>query len=74
MMARTNHTGLQSDAGADPGAAGLTYPANLAPLICLASMVLGVALLGYFLVRDRARIAETRRVLTEETPAERESA
>jgi hypothetical protein len=31
-------------------------------------MVVGLALLGYFLVKDRARIAETRRVFTEETP------
>jgi amino acid transporter len=56
------------------GITGLTYPADLAPLICLAWMVLGLALLGYFLIRDRSRIAETRRVFTEETPAERESA
>lgn len=55
------------------GITGLTYPADLAPLICLAWMVLGLILLGYFMVRDRSRIAETRRVLTEETPAERES-
>lgn len=55
------------------GITGLTYPADLAPLICLAWMVLGLILLGYFMVRDRSRIAETRRVFTEETPAERES-
>jgi amino acid transporter len=55
------------------GITGLTYPADLAPLICLAWMVLGFILLGYFMVRDRSRIAETRRVFTEQTPAERES-
>ena len=55
------------------GITGLTYPASLAPLICLAWMVLGLILLGYFMVRDRSRIAETRRVFTEQTPAERES-
>jgi hypothetical protein len=53
---------------------GLTWPANLAPLICLAWMVLGLGLLGYFMIRDRSRIIETRRVFTEQTPAERESA
>ena len=36
-------------------------------------MVLGLALLGYFMARDRSWIAETRRVFTEETPAERGS-
>jgi hypothetical protein len=55
------------------GITGLTWPANLAPLICLAWMVLGLILLGYFMLRDRSRIAETRRVFTEQTPAERES-
>jgi amino acid transporter len=50
------------------GISGLTYPADVAPLICLAWMVLGVLLLGYFAVRDRSRIAETRRVFTEEEP------
>ena len=55
------------------GITGLTYPADLAPLICLAWMVLGFILLGHFMVRDRSRIAETRRVFTEQTPAERES-
>src|SRR5579862_5502483 len=54
------------------GITGLTWPANLAPLICLAWMVLGLIPLGYFGVRDRSRIAETRRVFTEQTPAERE--
>jgi amino acid transporter len=53
------------------GITGLAYPANLAPLICLAWMVLGLGLLGYFMIRDRSRIAETRRVFTEEIPAER---
>jgi hypothetical protein len=33
--------------------------------------ILGLAVLGYFLVKDRARIAETRRVFTEETPTEK---
>lgn len=56
------------------GITGLTWPADLAPLICLAWMVLGLILLGYFLVRDRSRIAETRRVFTEQTPDEREAA
>lgn len=56
------------------GISGLTYPADLAPLICAAWMVLGLLLLGYFSVRDRSRIAETRRVFTEETPAERQAA
>jgi hypothetical protein len=37
-------------------------------------MVLGLVLLGYFMIRDRSRIAETRRVFTEETPAERRAA
>jgi amino acid transporter len=55
------------------GITGLTYPANLAPLICLAWMAFGLVVLGYFAVKDRSRIAETRRVFTEETPAERES-
>ena len=50
------------------GITGLTYPADLAPLICLAWMVLGLILLGYFMIRDRSRIAETRRVFTEQTP------
>jgi hypothetical protein len=31
-------------------------------------------LLVYFMVRDRSRITETRRVFTEETPAERRAA
>ena len=53
------------------GITSLTYPADLAPLICLAWMVLGLIVLGYFTIRDRSRIAETRRVFTEETPAER---
>jgi hypothetical protein len=35
-------------------------------------MVLGLVLLGYFMVRDRSRIAETRRVFTEQAPSERE--
>jgi len=56
------------------GITGLTYPADLAPLICLAWMVVGVGLLSYFMVRDRSRIAETRRVFTEETPAEQDRA
>lgn len=56
------------------GITGLTYPADLAPLICLAWMVVGVVLLGYFMLRDRSRITETRRVFTEQTPAEREAA
>ena len=56
------------------GITGLTWPAELAPLICLAWMVLGVAVLGYFMVRDRSRIAETQRVFTEETPDQREAA
>jgi len=56
------------------GITGLTYPADLAPLICLAWMVVGVGLLCYFMVRDRSRIAETRRVFTEETPAEQDRA
>lgn len=56
------------------GISGLTYPTDLAPLICLAWMVLGLILLGYFMVRDRSRIAETRRVFTEETPADRPAA
>jgi amino acid transporter len=51
------------------GITGLTYPASLAPLICLAWMVLGLILLAYFTARDRSRITETRRVFTEETPA-----
>jgi amino acid transporter len=55
------------------GITGLTYPASLAPLICLAWMVLGLVLLGYFMIKDRSRIVETRRVFTEQTPAERES-
>jgi hypothetical protein len=50
------------------GITGLTYPADLAPLICLAWMVLGLLVLGYFAVKDRSRIAETRRVFTEEEP------
>lgn len=37
-------------------------------------MALGLILLGYFMIRDRSRIAETRRVFTEQTPAEREAA
>jgi hypothetical protein len=40
------------------GITGLTYPADLAPLICLAWMVLGVGLLGYFMLPDRPRIAK----------------
>jgi hypothetical protein len=56
------------------GISGLTYPADIAPLICLAWMILGVGLLGYFMIRDRSRIAETRRVFTEETPDQREAA
>ena len=56
------------------GITGLTYPADLAPLICLAWMVLGIVLLCYFMIRDRSRITETRRVFTEETPAERRAA
>lgn len=56
------------------GITGLTYPANLAPFICLAWMVVGFALLGYFMLRDRSRITETRRVFTEETPAEQDRA
>lgn len=56
------------------GITGLTWPADLAPLICLAWMVLGLILLGYFMVRDRSRIAETRRVFTEQTPGERREA
>ena len=53
---------------------GLAYPADLAPLICLTWMVLGFILLGYFMIGDRSRIAETRWVFTEQTPAEREAA
>ncbi len=56
------------------GITGLTYPADLAPLICLAWMVVGVGLLLYFMVRDRSRITETRRIFTEETPAEQNRA
>lgn len=56
------------------GITGLTYPADLAPLICLAWMVAGFALLGWFMIRDRSRIAQTRRIFTEQTPAEREAA
>jgi hypothetical protein len=44
------------------GITGLTYPASLAPLICLAWMVVGLALLGYFMVKDRSRITESGRV------------
>jgi amino acid transporter len=55
------------------GITGLTYPASLAPLICLAWMVLGLVLLGYFMIKDRSRIVETRRVFTDQTPAEWES-
>jgi amino acid transporter len=56
------------------GITGLSYPADIAPLICLAWMILGAGLLGYFMVRDRSRIAETRRVFTEEPPEQRKAA
>lgn len=55
------------------GITGLSYPADLAPLVCVAWMALGIVLLGYFLVKDRSRIADTRRVFTEQTPAGRRS-
>jgi amino acid transporter len=55
------------------GITGLTYLANLAPLICLVWTALRLVLLGYFMIKDRSRIAETRRVFTEQTPVERES-
>jgi hypothetical protein len=58
---------------ANLGITSLTYPANLAPLIRLAWMGFGLILLGYFMLRDRSRIEETRRVFTEQTSAERES-
>jgi hypothetical protein len=37
-------------------------------------MILGAVLLCYFLARDRSRIADTRRVFTEEPPEQREAA
>jgi amino acid transporter len=56
------------------GITGLTYPADIAPLICLAWMIAGAGLLAYFMARDRSRIAETRRVFTEEPSEQREAA
>jgi hypothetical protein len=48
------------------GIAALTPPSNLAPIIIGVWVVIGVALLIYFTVRDPGRITETGRVFLDE--------
>jgi amino acid transporter len=53
-----------------PGISGITalaYPANFAADVVYAWMALGVLVLGWFLVRDRARLDETGRIFVEES-------
>ena len=47
----------------------LAAPANAAPFIVLAWMVIGLLLFAYFRARDPKRIGETSSVFLEEAPA-----
>lgn len=59
---------LLAGLGIDFGGLGiqpLAYPATIAPWVIYAWIVIGLAVLGYFLVRDRSRLGQTRKLFTE---------
>jgi hypothetical protein len=43
----------------------LGYPATIAPWVIYTWIALGIAVLGYFMVTDKQRIAQTRELFTE---------
>ena len=61
---------LLAGLGIDFGGLGmepLGYPATIAPWVIYAWLGLGLIVLGYFLVTDRSRIAQTRLLFTAST-------
>jgi amino acid transporter len=59
---------LLAGLGIDFGGLGiqpLAYPATIAPWVIYAWLAIGAGVLGYFLVRDRRRLAQTRELFTE---------